>query len=100
LAAPTPIAELLTRLVSADDRVRRIAVRDLAAAGQEGLAAIVDRLPAETDERTKILMVRVLGEARFVPAMAALARVRDDPATPAALFHAAILAHDRAEAAR
>lgn len=100
MAASTPIAELVARLASPDARVRRIAVRDLAAAGRDGLAAIVGRLPAETDEQTRILMVRVLGEACFAPAMAALACIRDDPSTSAELFHAAILAHDRAEAAR
>ena len=95
----TTVDELAARLKSPDAKVRRVAVMDLAAAGAEGLAVLVEHLPGERDEKAAILSVRRLGEARFGPALGALARVRDDAQTPVALYHAAVLAHDRIERA-
>jgi hypothetical protein len=97
VATPAEIAQSAERLKSADPRVRRIAAMDLARAGEAGLRVLLEHLPGEADERCAILIIRALGEARFGPAREVLARLRDDPTMPVAVYHAAVLAHDRIE---
>jgi hypothetical protein len=89
--------ELAARLQDRDPRVRRIAAMDLAKAGEPGLAMVAARLSAEDDEKTALTLVRLLGEGRWGGARLALAQVRDAPATPVMVYHAAVLAHDRLE---
>jgi hypothetical protein len=99
------------RLTHPSQSVRRIALRDLAA--RADFAPIIDAMERgtlEDDEKTLVLAARLLAEsgsacagrdtqaARATRAMAALARVRDNPLTPARAYHAALLAHDTIEA--
>jgi hypothetical protein len=70
---------------------------DLAGAGEQGLAALLGHLPHEADEKAAILIIRALANAKVIGARGALAILRDDPATPVQVYHAAVLAHDRLE---
>jgi hypothetical protein len=95
----TSVEELAARLKSPDAKVRRVAAIDLASAGEAGLSALLEHLPGEADEKTALLIIRRLGEARFAAARAVLARLRDEPGTPVKVYHAAVLAHDAIERA-
>jgi len=92
VASPTDITELIGRLGADDASVRRIAARDLARAGDAGLRAICERLAIEPDEKTSLLMVRLV--SRFAGARAVLERLRDDPASPVRVYHACLIAVD------
>jgi hypothetical protein len=70
----------------------------LSRGGNAGAAPLLcAHLAGERDDRSLILIARHLGEHGDRSAMPALARLRDDPDTPAPVAHAAILAHDRLE---
>jgi hypothetical protein len=83
--------------------VRRVAILDLIRLSKEGDAgaarALCEHLARESDEKSLVLIARSLGERGERGALGALARLRDDVKTPAAVAHAAILAHDRLERA-
>ncbi|MBX3409387.1 MAG: hypothetical protein KF859_05825 [Phycisphaeraceae bacterium] len=88
------------RLTHPSPRVRAIALRDLAASGDHAaIIAALQQGDLGTDESTLVLAARLLSGVASPEAMAALARVRDDPSTPPRAFHAALLAHDTIEQA-
>ena len=63
------------------------------------LNAIAEHVSLETDESTLVTLIRWLGRTNDPRVMPALRRLRDDPASPARVAHAAILAHDGIELA-
>jgi hypothetical protein len=90
----------LERLSDPRPAVRRIAIMDmLRDAGESGLTALLTHLLRETDERAALLIVRTCAERTYQPARPVLAQLRDNTATPAAVAHAALLAHDALEVA-
>jgi hypothetical protein len=94
------IATAMERLQDARPAVRRIAVMDvLRDGGEAGLAVLVERVREERDERTALLMVRAFAARKYQPARIVLAGLRDDVTRPAAVAHAALLAHDALEVA-
>jgi hypothetical protein len=94
------LAEMIARLKSPSAPVRRVAAMDLLQQGsEEALCALLEHLLGEADEKCAVLIVRGLGKAEYIPARGALARLRDNPATPIRVYHAAILANDRLERA-
>lgn len=89
------------RLRHASPSVRRIAILDALCAQPPALAELLTHAEHEHDERAALLIVRgvIAAHERGAPlnlphAQATLARLRDHPATPPALAHAALLAHD------
>ncbi|MFN5945985.1 MAG: hypothetical protein ACK5ZG_09070 [Phycisphaerae bacterium] len=90
----------LERLQDQRPAVRRIAIMDLLRdGGDAGLTALLTHLPREQDERAALLIVRNCAERKHQPARAVLAQLRDSAAAPAAVAHAALLAHDALEVA-
>ena len=73
---------------------------DLARAGEAAVLALLAHLPGEADEKTSLIVIRALAEAGTAEALPVLARLRDNPATPIRIYHAAVLGHDRIERAR
>lgn len=90
----------LERLHDPRPAVRRIAIMDvLRDGGEAGLSALLTHLPRENDERAALLIVRTCAERNHQPARPILAQLRDNAAAPAAVAHAALLAHDALEVA-
>ena len=94
------LPQLIERLSHPSAGVRRIAVLDLRErplTSEQSLAvadALAGAILAEPDDPTRIALIRALapiGSPQHQPPLAAL---RDDPATPVAVAHAATLAHD------
>ncbi len=63
------------------------------------LRALLARLEtnAERDDKCRLLIIRGLGTAAYVPARETLARLRDSKSTIPAEYHAALVAHDAIE---
>lgn len=98
MSEPVGSAERLRARVS-DDRVgvRRIAVADLerASASDPGAAELILQIAlGDSDEKARILAIRALARIGYEPAMADLLGLYTERSTPAAVAHAAILAHD------
>ncbi len=100
MTAPPGLDELAARLRSPEAPVRRIAVLDLVRLANdrpEATAALAAHLRVETDEKSRIAIVRHLGHVRHAPSKADLWALYADRGTPARVAHAAILAHDTIE---
>ncbi len=63
----------------------------------ECLVAVQMLLPGESDETAAITLIRMLLAARFAPAWSTLNALRQNPATPVRIAHAATLAADEIE---
>lgn len=92
--------QLIERLSHPSAAVRRIAVldlRELPLASEQALDvadALTVAIRVEPDEPTRIALIRALARIGGPQHQPHLAALRDDPATPVAVAHAAILAHD------
>jgi hypothetical protein len=87
--------ELVARLASAEAGVRRVAVHDLIARGDEAsLRALAEHLGRERDEKAALLIARHLRKSGFSDAAPALLALYLDPSAPARAAVEAIRAHD------
>ena len=100
------ISQIIARLNDSGPAVRRVAVMDAlrvqdAAAREKLLQTLLAGLEsnAERDEKCRLLIIRGLAAATYVPAKQTLARLRDSNASSPAEYHAALVAHDAIEVA-
>jgi len=99
-ARPAGLDELIARLSWKDAGARRVAILDLIALSDPGAdAALLAHLPGEQDERAAIHIIRRLAAAGRSASMRStsmplLLKLYENRATPVAIAHAAILAHD------
>ena len=94
-ARPAGLDELIARLSWKDAGARRVAILDLITLSDPGAdAALLAHLPGEQDERAAIHIIRRLAAAGRSAPMPLLLKLYENRATPVAIAHAAILAHD------
>lgn len=99
-SAPTGVTlhGLVNRLKLPRASARRIAIIDLCQRPEpEAMEALLNHLSREVDQAARIRIIERLGSVRYLPALAHLRALAEDPGTAVEVAHAALIGADRIE---